>query len=323
MPAPTAGLVRERVVDIGATLGWYRYGAADPTTWTSVAGRGPASSGRFVRATITPEGPGTIELTWGRAVEPDAAAVEAVPGLSVRTFGPAAAWLAGRAGAMAGADDSGDESLRSAPHRAVADAARARDGVRFGASGDLYHELLPTIIGQRITAGEAYRQWRELCRALGEPAPGPFEGLLLPPAPEVVARTPSWWFHPLGIERKRAEVLIEVARHPRKLWSWAQDPADRAATMLARLRGVGQWTIGSVLGPALGDPDAVAVGDYHLKNTVGWALAGEARATDERMMELLEPYRGQRGRVTRLLKMNGNGAPRFGPKKRILPMRDW
>lgn len=323
MPAPSAGLVRERVVDIGATLGWYRYGAGDPTTWTSVAGRGAASSGRFVRATITPEGPGTIELTWGPAVELGGAVVEAVPGLRVRSFGPGAGWLADRGGTMAGAGDSGDESLRSAPHRAVADAARARDGVRFGASGDLYHELLPTIIGQRITVGEAYRQWRELCRALGEPAPGPFEGLLLPPAPEVLARTPSWWFHPLGIERKRAEPLIEVARHPRKLWNWAQGPAEHAATMLARLRGVGQWTIGSVLGPALGDPDAVAVGDYHLKNTVGWALAGEARATDERMMELLEPYHGQRGRVTRLLKMNGNGAPRFGPKKRILPMREW
>lgn len=323
MPASTAGLVMGRAVDIGATLGWYRYGAGDPTTWTSVVGRGQASSGRFVRATITPEGPGTIELTWGRAVELGGDPIEELPGLHVRTFGPGAAWLGDRGGKMAGADDAGHESLRSAPHRAVADAARARGGVRFGASGDLYHELLPIIIGQRITVGEAYRQWRELCRALGEPAPGPFEGLLLPPAPEVLARTPSWWFHPLGIERKRAEPLIEVAKHPRKLWSWAREPAAQAAAMLGRLRGIGQWTIGSVLGPALGDPDAVAVGDYHLKNTIGWALAGEARATDERMMELLEPYRGQRGRVARLLKMNGNAAPKFGPKKRILPIRDW
>jgi hypothetical protein len=329
MPAPTAGLVRERVVDIGATLGWYRYGAGDPTTWMTVVGRGPASAGQFVRATITPDGPGTLELTWGGHVRAEPSGddvgepVDAPPGLHVRSFGPGAGWLFDRAATMAGADDPGDESLRSAPHPAVAEAARARGSVRFGASGDLYHELLPTIIGQRITVGEAYRQWADLCRALGEPAPGPFVGLLLPPAPEVLAATPSWRFHPIGIERKRAEPLIEVARHPRKLWSWASGCPVEAASMLARLRGIGQWTIGSILGPALGDPDAVAVGDYHLKNTVGWALAGEARATDERMMELLEPYRGQRGRVTRLLKMNGNGAPRFGPKKRILPMRDW
>ena len=325
MPAPTAGLVRERAVDIGATLGWYRYGAGDPTTSMTTAGRGSGSRGCFVRGTLTPEGPGTLELTWGAATPDGAAVVEGLRGLRYRSWGPGGDWLASGAAAMAGADDPGDETLRSAPDPAVAAAARARDGVRFGASRNLYHELLPNIIGQRITVGEAYRQWRELCRSLGEPAPGPFDGLVLPPSPDVLANTPSWWFHPLGIERKRAEPLIEVARHPRKLWEWAACSTDigTAATMLARLRGIGQWTIGSVLGPALGDPDAVAIGDYHLKNTVGWALAGEARATDERMMELLEPYRGQRGRVTRLLKMNGNGAPRFGPKKRILPMRDW
>ncbi len=39
---------------------------------------------------------------------------------------------------------------------------------------------------------------------LGEPAPGPFPGLLLPPRPERLAGMPTWWFHPLGIEVKRA-----------------------------------------------------------------------------------------------------------------------
>ena len=58
----------------------------------------------------------------------------------------------------------------------------------------------------------------------------------------------------------------------------------------------------------MGDPDAVAVGDYHLKNVVGYALAGEARATDERMLELLTPYAGQRGRVIRALLRHGHRA---------------
>ncbi len=70
---------------------------------------------------------------------------------------------------------------------------------------------------------------------------------------------------------------------------------------LALLPGVGPWTIGSVMASAMGDPDAVAVGDFHLKNLVSYALAGEPRGTDERMLELLAPYAGQRGRVVRLL----------------------
>jgi hypothetical protein len=35
------------------------------------------------------------------------------------------------------------------------------------------------------------------------------------------------------------------------------------------------------------------------------------------MLQLLEPYRGQRGRVQRLLEAGGTGAPRFGPRIRI------
>jgi hypothetical protein len=40
-----------------------------------------------------------------------------------------------------------------------------------------------------------------------------------------------------------------------------------------------------------------------------WALAGERRGSGERMLELLEPFRGNRGRVIRLL-MAGAGSPR-------------
>ena len=47
---------------------------------------------------------------------------------------------------------------------------------------------------------------------------------------------------------------------------------------------------------------------------VSWALAGEPRGSDERMLELLEPYRGQRGRAIRLLETSGIAAPRYGPR---------
>ena len=68
---------------------------------------------------------------------------------------------------------------------------------------------------------------------------------------------------------------------------------------------------------ALGDADAVSVGDYHLPNVVAWALAGEPRGDDARMLELLEPYRGHRGRVMRLLLAGGVGPPRRGPRLQL------
>jgi 3-methyladenine DNA glycosylase/8-oxoguanine DNA glycosylase len=82
--------------------------------------------------------------------------------------------------------------------------------------------------------------------------------------------------------------------------------------------GIGPWTVAEVGRTALGDADAVSVGDYHLPHLVTWALSGERVGTDERMLELLEPYRGQRGRVQRLLEAGAPGPPRRGPR---MPVR--
>jgi 3-methyladenine DNA glycosylase/8-oxoguanine DNA glycosylase len=85
--------------------------------------------------------------------------------------------------------------------------------------------------------------------------------------------------------------------------------------------GVGPWTAAKVAMVALGDADAVPTGDYHLPHSIGYALEGTVRSTDERMLELLEPYRGHRARVVRLITAAGIGAPRFGPKKPLRNLR--
>ena len=68
---------------------------------------------------------------------------------------------------------------------------------------------------------------------------------------------------------------------------------------------------------AAGDADAVPVGDWHLPGHVGNALAGEPRADDARMLELLEPFRPHRGRVLRLLVSGVAAPPRRAPRARI------
>jgi 3-methyladenine DNA glycosylase/8-oxoguanine DNA glycosylase len=89
------------------------------------------------------------------------------------------------------------------------------------------------------------------------------------------------------------------------------------------LSGIGPWTAAMVVGRVMGAPDAVVVGDYHLPHTVSWAMAREPRGTDERMLELLEPYRGQRARVVRILAASGHHAPAFGPRRAVLPIAGW
>ncbi len=293
------------------TLGIHRMGSGDPTT--------RLSGDSFVRATITPDGPGTLLIRWTSDPADPAAC-----GLEADAWGPGDAWLLDRVDDLVGAVDLPGAFEHA--HPVVERALRVTRGGRVGASLMLYHHLLPTIIAQRITGGEAVRQWARLCYELGDPAPGPAElvgSMRLPPAPDTLYRRPAWWFHPLGIETKRARPLTEVARHADKLWRWTDAGSSTVAEKLSLLPGIGPWTIGSSLGPVLGDADAVPVGDYHHPNTVAWALAGEARADDDRMLELLEPYRGQRGRVLWALTTAAGPAPKFGSRQRILPMARW
>jgi 3-methyladenine DNA glycosylase/8-oxoguanine DNA glycosylase len=96
-------------------------------------------------------------------------------------------------------------------------------------------------------------------------------------------------------------------------------PLPEAYARLTAVPGIGPWTAAEVGVRALGDPDAVSIGDSHLPNLVAYALAGEPRGDDSRMLELLEPYRGQRARVMRLLELSGIRPPRYGP--RLSPRR--
>jgi 3-methyladenine DNA glycosylase/8-oxoguanine DNA glycosylase len=120
-------------------------------------------------------------------------------------------------------------------------------------------------------------------------------------------------FHTLGVERKRAEILIRAAREMHRMKDLAERPPAEAEARLQRIRGIGPWTAAMVSAASFGYSDAVPVGDYHIPNTISWLMAEEPRGTDERMLELLEPYVGHRWRVIRLAKSSG-GAPKYGPK---------
>lgn len=286
--------------DVRRTLSPHRIGN-DPTMLLATS--------EAWRATLTPDGPGTLHLRWANHR------------LDAEAFGPGADWLLARAADLAGL---GDTPFTFSPdaHPVLLAAQRDHPEIRLSNGHSLYHSLLPVILGQRVTSLEANRSWRLLCLRLGTRAPGPVE-LFVPPEPDKLARQPYWWFHPLGIDKQRATALCTVARHAAKLFALDDSSPAQATALLTALPGVGPWTIGATLGHALGDTDAVAVGDFHLKNYVACALAGEARATDERMLELLEPYRGQRARVIALLGTTGISAPKFGPRQRILPMERW
>jgi 3-methyladenine DNA glycosylase/8-oxoguanine DNA glycosylase len=80
------------------------------------------------------------------------------------------------------------------------------------------------------------------------------------------------------------------------------------------LPGVGRWTAAQVGHRALGDADALPLGDFHLAKDTGWALCGAPLAEDE-VEAFFEPWRPHRFRVVRLLELTpGARAPRRGPR---------
>ena len=276
----------------------FRFGPQDPTTILD--------ENSMWRATITPHGPGTVHISH----------LDENP--TANFFGPGASWLEDRWMDLVGTHD--EVPLITAHHESVRRAQRHYGQLLLGRSATPYHELIPAILGQRVTAQEAVRQWKSIVMRHGQKAPGPHPRLMLPPMPEVLAHTPYTTFHTYGIDRRRADTIRHIARVSHFLIrDWPTDVSPSEQTLaLTHLPGIGQWTAAVAGVTAFGDPDAIAVGDFHLKNTVAWALHGRARGTDDEMIASLKPYAGQRYRIVRWLQLMGYRAPARGPRRPIV-----
>ncbi len=278
-------------VDLATTTFPLRQGTHDPTTRVAV--------GQVWRALRTPGGPATLHLRVdGR---------ELVAG----AVGPGSVQALELAPRLAGLHD--DPTALRPRHPVVTEARRRTPGLRLTSGTAVFDALVWSVLAQKVVGFDARRAYRDLVTRLGEPAPGD-AGLLLPPDPGRIARTPYWTFHECNVERRRATVIVAAAHRAGSLNALAALPAAEARVRLQSLPGIGPWTAAEVTAVSHGDPDAVPLGDYHLPNAVAYALAGEPRADDARMLQLLEPYAGQRGRVIRLLMSGGRGAPRYGPR---------
>jgi 3-methyladenine DNA glycosylase/8-oxoguanine DNA glycosylase len=281
-------------VDVRLTLSPHRRGAGDPAFAVT-------PDGAVWRASMTPDGPGTLRVL-AREDEIEAEA-----------WGPGASWLLDGVPDLLGAAD--DPASFRPEHEILRRAALRLGHLRIGRSRNVFEALVPAVLEQKVVGKEAWRAWRYLVRRFGEPAPGPLD-LRVPPAPRTWVTIPSWEWHKSGIEAVRARTIIGAARVASRL---EVDDTQEADRRLRSLSGVGVWTSAEVRQRALGDPDAVSVGDYHIPGIVGWALSGR-KVDDAGMLELLAPYAGHRYRVTRLLELSGAAPPRRGPR---MPVRDY
>ncbi len=264
----------------------------------------------MVTATHTPDGPATL------GIEPaDEARWVA------RAWGAGADWILERAEAWLAIGDAPPAGFVDA-HPELAHFAKRAAGQRIARPARVFEHLALLVLQQLVTGKESKRAFGRMVRRYSEPAPGPFPELFLPLHSEALRAVPAAAFIPLGIVPRMGETLHRIAAIAPRLEEVARMAPKDARSRLRSIQGIGPWTTEALMLGSLGDPDAVVTGDYHLPNTIAFHLAGEPRANDERMLALLAPYAGQRGRVQRWVATAGGKAPRYGPRLEVRGLPD-
>lgn len=230
-------------------------------------------------------------------------------------WGPGAEQVVASLPDLLGARDTAEDFVPR--HPLLAEAHARHPGLRVPRTNRVMEALVPAVLEQKVTGREARAAFCVLVLRHGAPAPGPApEGMRVPPPAQVWRRVPSWEWHRAGVDPKRSRTICEATRYAARLeQAVGMAPAD-AAARLSAVPGVGAWTVAEIAQRALGDTDALSVGDYHLSQYVGWALLGRP-LDDDGMVELLEHWRPHRHRVVRLLECSGFAKPRFGPRLTI------
>jgi len=286
-------------IDLVATLRPLGVPFHDPTLRVTVR--------EAVRATRTPEGPATVHLE-----------VSADGTLALHAFGPGRDWALSIASTWGRASNvdfpTGEPKLYT---RGPVPSLRS---VRLVRTDRVFELLVPIVLEQLVSGAEASRAFSLLVRRFSEPAPGPFDDLWLPLGPDEIRSIPLAAFPACGALPKQCATLHELARRATRVEEAAAMDAEAAERRLLAFPGVGVWTARSAMLRGMGFPDAVPLGDYHLARVVAYNLTGELDADDARMLALLEPWRGQRGRVIRWISSAGRMPPRRGPRAPLRPL---
>ncbi|WP_285727893.1 DNA-3-methyladenine glycosylase family protein [Psychromicrobium xiongbiense] len=316
MTAPLSTIWRPvEPYDLALTIGSLRRGGSDPST--------VPHDGAWWHAFRTPAGPVTLRVHQSRE------------GIHAHAWGPGSQEALAGVPRMLGGDDdwSGFDHptvLATLPEH-VRLARQRHPGLRLLRTGRVLEVLIPAILEQKVTGKEAFAGYRRLVALFGEAAPGLSEpggyppaqfppGLRLGPEPQTWARIPSWAWHQAGVGPQRSDTIMRALQRASALGRLGQVDAPTASRALQSISGIGRWTAAEVTQISHGDPDSVSVGDYHLAGFVGLALIGEP-VDDAGMLELLEPWRGNRQRVVRLLGLTGIRKERHGPRMSVRDYR--
>lgn len=281
--------------DLGTILRPMQRGRHDPTLRFGPDG--------VWRTTSTPDGSVTQHLTVAKDQ------------VTSRCWGPGAEWMIARTPDLVGAGDHTATAFDPLPG-AVADGwRRLAQRWRVPRGHNVWESAVAAVLEQKVTGLEAKRAWAALARGYGDAAPGPAPaGMRVFPSPAVVRLIPSWVWRRNAVDRSRSDTIMRLAGVPHVLTRLPDVPPAEARRLLTAIRGIGDWTYAEIAQRALGDADAVSVGDFHLAKDIVYSVTGEFDGTDDQLLQVLAPYEGHRYRAVRVFEMAGAQQPRRGPR---------
>jgi 3-methyladenine DNA glycosylase/8-oxoguanine DNA glycosylase len=185
------------------------------------------------------------------------------------------------------------------------------------------------VLSQAVQGVEASCTTAQVVELAGTRAAG---GLWAWPTARQIGAVDAWRLRRCGVSLRSARALHEGAiAEPRLADAAAAGDWAALDRRLRALPGCGAWT-STEARLALGDADAVSVGDYHHPALIGSVLGpagGRRRDYDDAMLlELLAPFAPHRGRVVRLIEQAAVrglvvGLPRRGPRNARSAHRYW
>lgn len=156
--------------------------------------------------------------------------------------------------------------------------------------GDVYQELLSSIIGQQLS-GKVAAVIRERFFGLFE------KGY---PHPAKVLGTEMETLRAIGLSRQKASYLQNVAaffqREEVKDKDWENTGDEAIINYLTQIKGVGQWTVEMILMFSLGRSDILPLDDLGIRTAFVklYDLQEQGKALKSKMKEIAAPWRPYR-----------------------------
>ena len=177
-----------------------------------------------------------------------------------------------------------------AAHPIMGPVASALCGLKPLRPASLFEMLVIAITEQQLSLAAAFHIRQRLVERFGSR----LGGIWLFPTPASLAEAPLSALKACGLSGRKAEYVAalagDVAARRLDLAALKAISDAEARDILARQRGLGDWSIDYILARGLGRLDSLPAGDVGLRRVVGRYFAGGSRLSPEELQRALAPF---------------------------------